>query len=273
MSLPGTAFSLIITAVVLLFLSSQADAQSAVNYRFLEVVDNNGQPVANANVEPIGHGSPAQTNKMGTLRFEFWVGDFQTTGFKVSKLGYFDYEETRITSRCIDNEEATSYDSPIHVVLLKIPTAEADGKTIEPRQHGRELIRAIKNRDVILVEKLLNAGVSPNTRDDHAISALTWAAANGDLPTIKALLAAHVDVRDKSKSENKALLSYLICHNPRVSEGQDHVDYELIQTLINAGIDVNAVNREDRTPLRVAREAGNTKLTKLLESAGAREPE
>jgi hypothetical protein len=248
-----------------------------VNYRFLEVLDDTGKPVADAKVEPIGDGETVQTDKNGTARFGVSYGDFNTRGLKVSKPGYFNYEDVALFrypyGRVLGGElPESSREAPIRIALLRTTADEPDRKAIETRQRGRELIQAVKNRDAASVEKLLNSGVSPDTTDDHRIAAIVWAAANGDLSTIKALLAAGVDVRDKTKSGSRALLYYLYCGEALLANGQDLLNYNLIETLLNAGIDVNAANRHHQSALSIAKGSGNTKLIKLIESAGAREP-
>jgi hypothetical protein len=73
---------------------TMANAQTAVTYRFLEVVDVNGKPVADATVETVGSiSSRVQTDSTGVARLEVWMGDFTTTGFKVSRAGYVPSED------------------------------------------------------------------------------------------------------------------------------------------------------------------------------------
>lgn len=230
--------------------------------------------MADARVEPIG-GQSGETGKSGTFRFAVYYGDFNTEGIKVSKAGYFNYEDTALFRhpyvRVLGGETSvTSPDAPIKIVLLRTTAAEPDRKAIETRQRGRELIQAIKKRDVASVEKLLNSGVSPDTTDDYRIAAIVWAAANGDLRTIKALLDSGADVRDKTRSGSRALLYYLYSGTALFAAGQDHLDYNLIETLLDAGIDVNAANRHHDSALSIARQSSNTKLIKLIEKREVR---
>ncbi len=274
MTLLRSTFYLILPAFVLLLLSSAAMAQTAVNYRFLEVLDDTGKPVADAKVEAIRDGGPVQTDKNGTARFGVMSGDFNTTGLKVSKTGYFSYEDIALFRSplgiVLDGElPETPREAPIRIVLLRTDADEPDRKAIETRQRGRELIQAIKNRDLASVEKLLKSGVSPDTTDDYKIAGIVWAAANGDLSTVKALLAAGADVRDKTRSGSRALLYYLSGRDHVYANGQDLLDYNFIETLLKAGIDVSAANRHDVSALSIARGSGNAKLKKLIEDADA----
>ena len=248
-----------------------------MNYRFLEVLDDTGKPVADAKVELIGVGASVETDKSGTVRIAIYSGDFNTRGFKVSKAGYYTYEDTArfgypyaivLSGELLESPR----EGPIRIVLLRVTADEPDRKAIETRQRGRELIQAIKKRDVAAVEKLLNSRVSPDTTDDYRIAAIVWAAANGDLSTIKALLAAGADVRDKTKSGSRALLYYLYFGEHLVRNGQDYLDYNLIETLLNAGTDITAANRHQDSAFSIAKRSGNTKLIRLIESVGAREP-
>ena len=279
MTLLRSIFYLIIPTFLLLVVSPATNAQTAVSYRFLEVLDNTGKPVADAKVEPvpIGTGGTVQTDKSGAVnRFEVYVGDFNTMGLKISKAGYLAFEDRGLfgypfLTVLYGEIPGYSIDTPLGIVLLKTPSNEENRKDIEARQRGRELIQAIKNPDLAAVQQLLKSGVSPDTTDDYGIAAIVWAAVNGDLPMIKALLTAGADVRDKTRSGSRALLNYLRGHR-NYSDGQDHIDYNLVQSLIKAGSDVNAANQHHDSALSVAKGIGFPKLIKLLESAGAREP-
>jgi hypothetical protein len=254
------------------------NAQTAVDYRFLEVIDIAGKPVADARVDMIGSGanSSQKTDGNGTVKqIAFYSGDFNTSGFKVSKPGYLIYEGSRspddpgkyLYSRLLEAEIPQYDPKKIKIVLLKIPSDEAERKAVEVEQHRQELLVAIKHSDSSTVQKLLQAGVSANTTDVHGIPAILWAAASGEVETIKALLAAGADVRNKSRTGRKALLYYLL----NVPE-QNKVESELVQRLIKAGADVNASGKYGETVLSLAKRYRDTKIIKLLESAGAREP-
>jgi hypothetical protein len=220
--------------------------------------------------------SSQKTDQNGTVRqIPFYSGDFRTTGFKVSKPGYLTYEASGSLSDSLGkywvllNAEIPQYDpKKIKIVLLKIPSNEAERKALEAEQRREELLLAIKRRDFAMVQKLLRDGASANTTDVNGIPAILWAAASGDVKTINALLAAGADVRDKSKSGRRPLLYYL----QAVACCGYTVDLELVQRLIKAGADVNASSKYDgETVLSLAKRSGDTKIIKLLESAGARE--
>lgn len=263
------------TLGALFLLTNVANAQTAVDYRFLEVIDVTGKPVADAKVETVGtQGRTQHTDENGAARITLLSGDFNVSIFKVSKPGYFTFEGDRSYNRAdkhtywslLDSEIPQYDERKIKLVLLKIPSTEAERKALETEQRRQELIPAIKRGDSATVRKLLRAGVSADTKDVQGIPAILWAAASKEEETIKALLAAGADVRDKGRTGRKALLYYLL-NVPQ----QKTVDPELIRRLVKAGADVNASGKYGETPLSLAKRSGDAKIIKLLEAAGARE--
>jgi len=111
---------------------------------------------------------------------------------------------------------------------------------------------------------LLRSGVDANSLDEHGIPVVLWAASNGSVDAVNALLGAGGDVRSKDKSGRRALLYYLI----RFNAARD-LNLQLVQRLIEAGADVNAADNNGMNVLTVATRLGNADLIKLLESAGA----
>jgi len=258
-----------------LFLSSAtANAQTAASYHFLEILDTEGKPVADAKVEAVGSGvvQPKQSDERGQVRdMPAYHGDFNTHAFKVSKPGYITCEVTELFDRVVygvlfegllaDYDDKT----PIKVVLLKEPVNAAEREAVEAEQRRREFLRAVKGGDAATVERLLRAGVSPDTADVNGIPAILWAAIKGDGRTIKALLAAGANVRNKGKPEHRALVHYLYKTTP------NSIEIETVQSLIEAGADVSAANKYGVTVLALAKQSNNPELVRLLEKAGARE--
>lgn len=270
-----TTRSLLILASLLpaLFLSAAtARAQTAVSYRFLEVLDTGGRPVEGATVEAIGGPrGPRQTDARGAVReLPVFVGDYNTRRFKVSKPGYLTYEGNELFDASIYGELFESiphqpgHDTPIKVVLLKAPATAAEREAVEAELRRRELLVAVKAGDAATAEKLLRAGVSPDATDFNGIPAVLFAAANGDAAMIKILLAAGADVRNKGRPGRKALLHYVSQTRRRP------VDVGAVRSLIKAGADVKAANKYGETVLVLARRSGSAEVVKLLEEAGAR---
>src|SRR5262249_5592139 len=80
---------------VLSLSSSEVKAQTSVSYRFLEVLDADRKPVANGRVETsVNGGDVRQTDDNGAIKdFPLLRGDYNTMDVKVSKQGYFTYED------------------------------------------------------------------------------------------------------------------------------------------------------------------------------------
>jgi hypothetical protein len=270
-----TRFTLAIAAFLCaLFLSpSSSNAQTAtVNYDFL-VLDTNEKPVADAKVESVtslGTLSTKQTDERGVVRdMPAYYGDSNTYAFRISKSGYITYEATEPFDKTRYSEVFAStipqFDEkgPIKIVLLRVPATEAEREVVEAELRRRELLRAVKRGDVATARKLLQIGASPNAADVNGIPAILFAAANGDGAMIKALLAAGADVRSKSGPGRKALLHYIS------RMGFKSLDVEVVRSLVKAGADVNAADKNGSTVLVLARQSNNRELIKLLGGAGA----
>lgn len=265
-------YTFVFVVLSVLFLSlDDVKAQTAVSYRFLEVVDTAGKPVADAQVEPIGSNSvPLKTDESGLVRnFPVYYGDFNTRGVKISKPGYFSYEDKRLFTYYYSpllSGENIQHDprAPIRIELLKMPATPAERKAVEAEQRKRELLMATKHGDAATVRRLLQTGVGADTTDAHGIPAVLWAATTGEAETLKALLAAGADVRSKGKRGRKALLYYLRYTVNGV------IDEELVRSLLKAGASVDAVDSNGTTALMLAKQTGNARIIKLLESAAQR---
>ena len=253
-------------------LAADAEAQTGASYRFLEVLDVAGQPVAEAEVTQIpSHAGPWKTDARGVLeQFPVYVGDFNTHGLRVSKPGYLPHEETGLRNGDRHPElfrgEVPGYDpSKIRVVLLREPATDAERRAVEAELRGRELLLAVRRRDLAGVERLLRAGASADARDPHGIPAILFAAADGDAQTVRALLRAGADVRNKGRPGRKALLYYFDSMRSKCA-----ADVELVRALVKAGADVNAARRDGTTVLSLAARCADSTVVKLLEKAGAR---
>jgi len=271
-------FALPLLALCVLFLyQTKARAQGAVSYHFLEVVETEGKPVAGAKVETLGYqaATTLQTDENGTVReVPVYGGDINTLGLKVSKPGFITYEDefvftdfNRLGFKPGDEflRVGGQIGGPIkiRVTLLRIPTTPAERKAVEAEQRKRELVVAAKRGDGAGVRRLLRAGVGAGATDIYSIPAVLWAVAGGNADAIEALLAAGADVRSRGRPGPKALLYYML-------QGNATPDFKVVQSLVKAGADVNAVDNSDTSVLVWAERNGDAKIIKLLESAGAR---
>lgn len=247
-------FALLVPCAVFLF-SIVANGQTAVSYRFLEVLDTDGKPVANAEIETIGHRVILQTNQDGQIEkgLPVFRGDRYTPGFKVSKSGYFSYEDIGFISGPFSDRTG----QPIRLELLIIPKTDAERKAVGDEQRKREFFLAAINGDSAAVRKLLRAGLSANltTADlrgvpiTRGIPIIAFAAASGDGETVSALFDADAELSNRSQAENDILLYYLsgdinlpdstLDKAKRIEKIERYE--EGLRKLIKAGADVNAV--------------------------------
>ncbi|MEO6590672.1 MAG: ankyrin repeat domain-containing protein, partial [Pyrinomonadaceae bacterium] len=250
-----------------LFLTA-ANAQTAVNYRFLEVVNTEGKPVAGATIETSGGCQDVlRTDQNGQLEKGLPVcgGDSNTTGFRVSKSDYFSYEDIGFISGFFSDRSG----QPIRLELLMMPKTDAERKAVGDEQRKREFFMAAKNGDSVAVRKLLQAGLSANltTTDlrgvpiSKDVPIIMFAAASGNGETVKTLLAAGANVSNKDKPEYNALMYYLepsfySHYRPKTEAEKAEVIgiYEDgLRKLIEAGADVKARDKDSgQTTLMLA---------------------
>src|SRR5262245_9780061 len=146
-------------AAVVFLISTNVSAQTAVNYKFLEVVDFAGKPVAEAKVEALGSGcrTTLTTNQNGQLEkgLPVCVGDFQTNNFTVSKPGYYTFEDLGLLYSPFGNAYGDRYVDKFRIELLKIPETGAERKILGHEQLKRELFLAVKYGKTDEVKRLL----------------------------------------------------------------------------------------------------------------------
>lgn len=159
------------------------------------------------------------------------------------------------------------------------------------------LLVAINNDQLKITQTLLTAGANPHIKDDADNSPMGYALTKKDLRYVKLLIAKGVGVNKISdstasplmtavKTENIPLVRLLIGNrvNQRTRDKETgntplHIavaqeDTTILQLLLAAKADVNAVNIEDnymsgQTPLHLATRAGDLKKMRLLLNAGA----
>ncbi len=259
---------------VIVFLSfAAARAQTAVSYQFLEVVDSQGKPVAEAAVETFGYKQTFKTDERGRVeKLPIYYGDFNTRGFTVSKTGYYP----------VRYEFGAGYapENPIRLVLLKIPQTDAEREIIEAEQRRREFFAAARAGDVELVRKFLKAGLSANLStsdlrgvpEEKDVPIIVFAARSGDSRTVNEFLAAGVKVGRIPG----ILITYLSAHPftrfypNREAEKREllRAFEEMAEGLIDAGADVRALGSNGETALMIAAGKGYVRTAKLLVEKG-----
>ena len=283
---------IVLSTIFLSLATARAQTPPKVDYRFLEmdVVNTDGKPVADAAVETVGYShrilQTLQTDQNGRLAKGLPIasGGYDTTvGFKVSKPGYFSYEDIFGT---IGGPFSDRSNQPIKLELLIIPKTDAERRAVEDEQRKREFFLAAKNGDFATVRKLLQAGLSANitTTDLRGvpgpkdIPAIVWAAIYGDSEMIIALLAAGADVRNKEKPGHKALLYYLrtnfyLARFPRTKAEAERInpliiDEDIVHKLIKSGADVKVLSDYGETTLILAARDGTIRMVKTLLDKG-----
>ena len=123
-----------------------------------------------------------------------------------------------------------------------------------------DLFLAANNGDIKSVKSLLAAGVNVNAKDNDGHTALMQAAAKGATDCVKALIAAGADVQAQGNDGYTALI---------VAAFQDN-NTDSIAALIAAGANVKAKDKYGVTALfRAAGSKNNTDSVKALLAAGA----
>lgn len=252
--------------------ASAANAQLLIDYLFLEVVDSNGKPVADATVEiSRANWQSMKTDEEGRARFEF-------SSFKVSKPGYFSFQDLGAIQSSDSNETFFTLE------LLKIPQTKNERRILGKEQLKREFMWAAKNGDAAAVRRLLKSGVNPNiTTDDlrgvpspKNIPAIIFAAMSGDSETVKVFLQAGVDVRTKEEPIRSILAYYLHAAsyaNRRFESDAEKAKWTLryedgVKSLIKAGSNINDLYGYGVTALMIAAQRGYAGVVKILLEKG-----
>ena len=120
--------------------------------------------------------------------------------------------------------------------------------------------RGRSKKDVVTIIKLLLAnGALVNARDKAGQTALTLAAAVGDVAALKVLLRAGAYIHTRDKRGNGALMGAVQHHNS-----------DTIKFLLEQGINANAKNKEGKSVLAYAEECEADEIVQLLIKHGAR---
>ena len=276
-----------------IFLSSTAaSAQAMVEYLFLEVVDSNQKPVANAKIEKSiadeyreFDGKNKQTDEKGSATFQYMEPGPGPRLFQyvISKQGYYPFDLFGLLNGTFYEYERSAYRQKLTVELLKIPQNKAEKRLLGNEQAKRDFFSAVLAGDAAKARKLLKSGIDPNISTDDlrgvprpkGIPAMLYAADNADIETMNAFLAAGINLRKENSNIRNILAFYVgsrasikndenIPYAERVNAFNDYVDI-----LIKSGASLDAANAAGQTLLTIAANRGNPALVKKLLERGA----
>jgi hypothetical protein len=128
----------------------------------------------------------------------------------------------------------------------------------------KQLIKAIKDKNVERVKILLDKGVNINYKDDDDKSLLTFACYTGNIQIIRMLIDAGCDVNYDNGWDRPPLLEFIA----QLSECNDQA-VELVRLMIAKGADVNYLNYEGNSVLFFAAKENFYRIVELLLDAGA----
>lgn len=152
---------------------------------------------------------------------------------------------------------------------------------------AENLILYAFQKNSVGVETMLSGGVTPNCTDKDNNTPLIIAAANGDLDSVKQLIAYHANVNVKNKvgmtpllyavkGKHKEVAEYLINSGAKINAsniyGQNALfwaayngDSKLVHNLLMLGANYQKKTRRDQTALQMAKALGHTETVKMLE--------
>lgn len=118
------------------------------------------------------------------------------------------------------------------------------------------LLLAIEREDLNLVESLINAGADVNKKGAKGFIPITLAAKVGNLDILNKIIEANADISD-------AAINNLLIHSA------DNGQVGIVQSLIDAGVDLNKSDSHGWTALMMASFRGHTKIVEALVKGGA----
>ena len=117
----------------------------------------------------------------------------------------------------------------------------------------KELIKAVKSRDIKKVKELLERGANPNAKDGDEETPLHYAAAKGSVDIAKLLIDKGANVNAKSVDGFTPLHVAAMKGNLPV-----------VELLLESGADPNAIDQFGRTPAKMAQNQGYTGVAELI---------
>lgn len=142
--------------------------------------------------------------------------------------------------------------------FLQAVNLKMGGLPKEVKAAMRTLPEACKAGDAEQVKKLLDAGISPDTKDDRGISSLHYAVGVDRLDLLKLLMDRKADPKVVDNQGN-TLLHY--------AAGYGH--QQTTEYFMQCGLPINARNKAGETPLDCAKRNKHQHIITLLQARGA----
>ncbi|XP_061193027.1 putative ankyrin repeat protein RF_0381 [Saccostrea echinata] len=119
------------------------------------------------------------------------------------------------------------------------------------------MLEAVINGDITALQNVLKSGIDVNVLDKNGEPLLFTPIVNGDMDTLKVLLA-YADVNMTTDDCRTALMI-----------ATEMNDIDIVKKLIKSGADVNRKDNSGKTPLLIALEDGNFKIAEYLIKHGS----
>jgi ankyrin repeat protein len=140
------------------------------------------------------------------------------------------------------------------LLILGLPVIVASQNQQSPQQADAALRKAAQDGDLPTVKDLLAKGANVNAKDESGQTALLWVAPARDNPEmVKLLIAKGADVNAKDNEGTTALMIAASQSNPGI-----------LAELLLAGADINAQNNAGGTALMAAAFRANLDELKIL---------